>query len=215
MSFALSAKSDYTVDRRLRFFEEPLFWRKRPDERYDLLVCPERNVPHSSYATLAFVLLLASRSAFAADPTDPDGFKFENKLHQFGGLDPVECGIRPHQDAYPAAGCANDQLRMKHAFVMSYHYEWRDVSFYVGFAADSVGNLYQLEFERHYDYFFRILGLQNKGDQVGESYVDVRRCPRPTHIFVRPSANKEFFGLTCEQPESPGLPANATRERLE
>ena len=99
-------------------------------------------MPHSGYVTLACVLLLASRPAFAADPTDPDWLKFENKLHQIAGLEAVECGrVRPHQDAHSAAARANDQLLMKHAFLMSYRYEWRNVSFHVGFAADSLGNL--------------------------------------------------------------------------
>lgn len=170
-------------------------------------------------ATLACFLLFAGRLSFAADPTDPDWLKFENKLHQIAGLDAVECGrVRPRQDPNSAATCANDQLLMKHAFVMSYHYEWRNVSFFVGFATDSAGRLYQLEFEDHnHDYFSHAAGwgLQSNGDFADEAYVDVRPCPRPTHIFVRPWGNREFSGFTCEWPESPGLPPNTVRQRLE
>ena len=177
-------------------------------------------MPASGYVTLACVLLLTSRPAFAADPTDPDRLRFESKLHQIAGPEAVDCGrVPPHQDAYLAAACANDQLLMKHAFVMSHHYDWRNVSFYIGFAADPAGNLYQVEFEEHHDYFYfshgAALGSQNDGDHLGEPYVYVRRCPGPSHIFVRPSAQREFFWLTCEWPESPGLPPNTVRQPLE
>lgn len=108
---------------------------------------------------------------------------------------------------------------MKHAFVMSYHYDWRNVSFHLGFAADPTGNLYQVEFERHHDYFYfshgRGLGLPNNGNDPGEPYVYVRHCPRPCQIFVLPSNNKEFLGFTCEWPVSPGLPSNTVRQPLE
>ncbi len=134
--------------------------------RYDLVVSLERNMANGGYATLAYVLFLATAHAFAGDPTDSDSSKFEHKLKQIAGSEAVDCGrVRSYQEPYPAAICANDQLLMKHAFIMSYHYEWRNVSFHIGFGADSKGNLYRLDFENHNDYFFDSvdLGLRKGG----------------------------------------------------